>query len=192
MPKYLLLGLGAIVAVVSVLTVPVGYFDRIAEVRHARRPEDIVNQLLELASVERSDLLYDLECGDGTLVVAAARKYSAHSVCLDTRASRISVAQAAAKAEHVQVLITFKQQSWSDVDLSPATVVVMFKTGQWHYSLRGQITKQVRPGTRIVSYQRDMGEWEPNKVLMLERTHTPIMLWIADGTYRQKDHFEVR
>jgi hypothetical protein len=192
MPKYLLVGFVANIALALAATVPLNYFDRIAELRHASRPGDIANQLLDLANVRADDLIYDLECGEGTLVITAARRYGTPSVCIDVRSTRIHVAQATAKAEHVENLILFKQQSWSEIDLSPATVVVMFKTGLWHYSLRGQITKQARPGTRIVSYRRDMGEWEPDKVVTFERTQTPMMLWVADGKYRPKDHFEAR
>jgi hypothetical protein len=192
MPKYLPLGLAVIIAVALASAVPLNYFDRIAELRHASRPQDIADELLSLANVSSKDLIYDLECGEGTLVVTAARTYQAHSVCLDVRASRIDVARTTAKAAQVDDLITFKQQSWSEIDLSPATVVVMFKTGQWAYPLRGQLTKQVHPGTRIVSYLRDMGEWQPTKVVMSPRTQTPLMLWVADGQFRPKTRFEVR
>lgn len=98
------------------------------------------------------DLIYDLECGDGTLVIAAAQQQGTRSVCLDTFPRRIREAEARADDAGVRPLIQFNAKDWRDSDLSPATVVVLFSPVQWHYSLRGQLTRQLRPGTRIVSY----------------------------------------
>lgn len=75
---------------------------------------DIAVRLLDVANVQADDVIYDLECGDGTLVVIAARRYGSRSVCMDMRSTRLRVADATAKAKHVENLIAFKQQSWSE------------------------------------------------------------------------------
>lgn len=166
------------------------------ERRHAVRIPAFADALLRLARVGPEDLIYDLECGDGTLVIAAAQQQGARSVCLDTFPRRIRDAEARAEGVGVRSLIQFNVQDWRNTDISSATVVVLFSPVQWHYSLRGQLTRQLRPGTRIVSYLRDLGGWEPAEVVVLapsaDERGVPLMLWIADGKYRPKGLGEVR
>lgn len=187
------IGAGFALIVTALLTAALTELPR--ERRHARRPLDIADKLLELARVTAGDLVYDLECGDGTLSVTAARKYGARSVCLDVVPRRIAEAHARARSAHVEHLVTVAQQDWQTVDLSPATVIVLFKTGLWHRSVRGQVTRQARPGTRIVSYARDLGSWSPTATSRLPEDvrRTPpslLMLWVADGIVRPAYGFE--
>jgi SAM-dependent methyltransferase len=168
--------------------------ERARERRHAQRPRDTAERLLELAKVRPDDVVYDLECGDGTLVLAAARKYGVQSVCVDTYSRRIAEVQSRAKGDGTERLITFKLQDWRTVDVSPATVVALFTPMQWDRSLRGQLTRQLRPGTRIVAWLRNFGAWEPKTVIMFqnrdERRPVPLMLWVADGTFRPQQVWE--
>jgi SAM-dependent methyltransferase len=165
------------------------------EIRHAKRPSDIAEQMLKLATVRRGDVIYDLECGDGTLAFAAAREYGAQTVCIDTHPRRISEVQTRVKDEHLENLITVRRQDWRALDLSPATVVVLFSPMQWDRSLRGHLTQQARRGTRIVAWLRNLGSWDPAKVVMFrgtqDRNQVPIMLWIADEKYRPQEFAEV-
>ena len=158
------------------------------ERRHAHRPVDIAERLLTLAKVGPDDTLVDLECGDGTLSVLAARKYRARSICIDTFPRRILDIRDRVRAEGLESLITVKQEGWKTADLSPATVVALFATTPWDRSIRGKLTKELRPGVRIVAWFRSLGAWEPAHAEMFqstdEREPTSLMLWIADGKYR--------
>jgi trans-aconitate methyltransferase len=164
------------------------------ERRHARRPQDIAERLLELAKVRSDDVVYDLECGEGTVVLTVARKYGARSLCVDTYSRRIVEVQSRAKVDGTERLIAFKLQDWRTLDVSPATVVVLFSPMQWDRSLRGQLTRQLRPGARIVAWLRNFGAWEPTTVVMLgsaeEPRPVPLMLWVADGKVRPQVFWE--
>ena len=177
-------------AVVLTVALAASLTERPRERRHARRPQDIADRLLQLAKVSAADVVYDLECGDGTLSVTAARTYGARTVCLDVYPRRIEAARALARSAHVEHLITFTLQDWETVDVSPASVIVMFKTGLWRYSAREQLTRQARPGTRIVSYARDMGSWAPTTIVRSRDDSALLMLWVADGTVRPSPGFE--
>ena len=89
-------------------------------------PQDVVDRMLALANVTASDVVYDLGCGDGRIVVTAAKKYGAHAMGLDIDPDRIRESEANAKAAGVEHLVSFKQQDILTVDVSPATVVTLY------------------------------------------------------------------
>jgi mycolic acid cyclopropane synthetase len=164
------------------------------EIRHAERPSDIAEQLLQLANVRNDDVVFDLECGDGTLAVTAALEYHARSVCVDSYPRRTAVVQERVRNARLDDRITVKLADWRTLDISSANVVVLFSPVQWDRSLRGHLTKQARPGTRIVAWLRNLGNWEPTKVLMFQGTRDrhpiPLILWVADGKYRPQESAE--
>lgn len=166
------------------------------ERRHAVRDPIIVASLLELAKIDSGDVVYDLECGDGAVVIAAAKERHARSVCVDKVARRIRSAEVRARQAGVQPFIRFRREDWRNVDLSEATVVVLFSPGHWHSSLRDHLTRQLRPGARIVSYLRHLGAWQPAQVDLLESpdggARRPLILWVADGKFRPNDPGESR
>jgi precorrin-6B methylase 2 len=126
-------------------------------------PEDVVDRMLTLAEVGPNDVVYDLGCGDGRIVIAAARKYGARGVGIDYDPERIKESEANAKAAGVQDRVTFRQQDAMTVDVSPATVVTLYLLSSSNVKLRPILTKQLRPGARIVSHAFSMGDWEPAK-----------------------------
>jgi mycolic acid cyclopropane synthetase len=164
------------------------------EIRHAERPSDITERLLQLANVHRDDVVFDLECGDGTLALAAAREYRANLVCVDGYPRRTAEVQKRVTSAHLDDRITVKLADWRTLDLSSANVVVLFSPVQWDRSLRGHLTKQLRPGARIVAWLRNLGSWAPTRVMMFQgsrdRHPIPVMLWIADGKYRPQEFAE--
>jgi predicted RNA methylase len=108
--KLALLRIGAGLALIVTVVLTAALTERPRERRHARRPPDVADKLLELARVTAADVVYDLECGDGTLSVIAARKYGARSICVDVVSRRIAEAQARARSDHVEHLVTVTQQ----------------------------------------------------------------------------------
>jgi 23S rRNA G2445 N2-methylase RlmL len=89
------------------------------ERRHAHRPQEIVIPVLQLADLTSTDMLYDLECGDGAVVVAAAKQYGARGWCFDIYPQRLTEARERARREGVESLITFRRANWEEVDVTP-------------------------------------------------------------------------
>ena len=126
-------------------------------------PKDVVERMLQIAEVTSRDLVYDLGCGDGRIIITAARKYGARGVGVDIEPYRVAESQSGAKKAGVEDLVTFKLQDAMTMDLSPATVVMLYLV-QWSTSkLEPIIRRQVRPGTRIVSHNFGFDGWTPAK-----------------------------
>lgn len=150
-------------------------------------PQDVVERMLELAGVGPGDVVYDLGCGDGRLVITAARKYGARGVGVDIEPERISESQANAKAAGVESLVTFRLQDAMTVDVSEATVVTLYLLSSSNLKLRPMLTRQLRPGSRVVSHAFSMGDWKPEKVETFTDANgstRTLFLWRTDGTVR--------
>ena len=128
-------------------------------------PEDVVARMLTLAKVTGDDVVYDLGCGDGRIPIAAAKKYGARGVGLDTDPALISLARTNAKAAGVDRLVDFRVEDVLKADVSPATVVTLFLLSSSNERLRPMLTRQLKPGARIVSHAFSMGrDWPADKV----------------------------
>jgi precorrin-6B methylase 2 len=122
-------------------------------------PQDVVDRMLALAGVTADDVVYDLGCGDGRIVITAARKFGARGVGVDIDPERIKESEANAKAAGVESRVSFRMQDAMTVDVSPATVVTLYLLSSSNAKLRPILTKQLRPGARIVSHAFSMGDW---------------------------------
>ena len=150
-------------------------------------PEDVVDRMLSLAEVGPNDVVYDLGCGDGRIVIAAAKKLGARGVGIDYDPERIKESEANAKKAGVEDRVTFRQQDAMTVDVSPATVVTLYLLSGSNLKLRPMLTKQLRPGARIVSHAFSMGDWEPlKKDEFTDAKGVPrtLYLWKTDGQVR--------
>ena len=150
-------------------------------------PQEVVDRMLALAQVTKDDVLYDLGCGDGRIVITAARQFGARGVGVDIDPQRISESEANAKAAGVEGLVSFKLQDAMTVDVSPATVVTLYLLSASNLKLRPILTKQLRPGARIVSHAFTMGDWPPAKTDEFtdgNGTMRTLYLWTTDGTVR--------
>ena len=150
-------------------------------------PNDVVTQMLTLAGVGEDDVVYDLGCGDGRIVIAAARDFGARGVGIDIDPQRIAEANANARQAGVQHLVDFIEQDAMDVDVSDATVVTLYLLSSTNARLRPILTRQLRPGARIVSHAFTMANWQPDLVDRFEDaggTMRTLYLWRHDGTIR--------
>jgi SAM-dependent methyltransferase len=150
-------------------------------------PQDVVDKMLTLAGVTSKDVVYDLGCGDGRIVITAARKFGARGVGVDIDPVRIQESKANAKAAGVEQLVEFREQSALDVDVSPATVVTLYLLSASNLRLRPILTKQLKPGARIVSHAFSMGDWAPAKreeFVDARGVTRTLYLWTTDGTVR--------
>ncbi len=151
-------------------------------------PQDVVDRMLALAGVTRSDVVYDLGCGDGRIPITAARVYGARGVGVDIDPKRIEEANANAKAAGVSHLVTFRLQDAMTTDVSGATVLTLYLLSSSNLKLRPILTRQLKPGTRIVAHNFAMGDWEAEKIETFKdadgRVRT-LYRWTFDGKIRQ-------
>src|SRR5215472_7462158 len=136
------------------------------EVPYVPTTNDAVKAMLTLADVKKTDIVYDLGCGDGRIVIAAAKSYGAHGVGIDINPERIREATANAKKEGVEGLVRFEQNDLFKADFRDATVVTLFLLPKVNLRLRPRLLRELKPGTRVVSNTFDMGDWK------LEREQT--------------------
>ena len=134
-------------------------------------PPDVVDRMLTLARVDARDVVYDLGSGDGRIVIAAAQKFGARGVGVDIDPVRITEAQENARRAGVQNRVTFKLQDALQADVSEATVVTLYMLSAINVKLRPILTKELRPGARIVSHNFAMGDWEDRKSTRLNSSH---------------------
>jgi len=150
-------------------------------------PQSVVERMLALAEVTSADTVYDIGCGDGRIVITAAKKYGAHGVGIDYDPARIRESRDNAKIAGVENLVRFIQQDAMTADYSQATVVTLYLLTSSNMKLRPILTKQLKPGSRIVSHAFSMGDWEPFKTDTFQDDNNfsrIIYLWKADGKVR--------
>jgi SAM-dependent methyltransferase len=150
-------------------------------------PEDVVERMLTLAEVKAGDVVYDLGCGDGRIPIAAARR-GARGVGIDIDPKRIAESRANAKAAGVTDRVEFRLQDAMTVDVSPATVVTLYLLSSSNARLRPILTRQLKPGARIVSHAFSMGStWPADKVdtfTSARGDQVTLYLWRTDGKVR--------
>ena len=127
-------------------------------------PPDVVDRMLALAGVTKDDVVYDLGCGDGRIVIAAAVKFGARGVGIDIDPLRVAEAQRNAAVARVEHLVTFRVEDALATDVSGASVVTLYLLASQNVALKPALMKQLRPGARVVSHNFAMGDWEPNVV----------------------------
>ena len=150
-------------------------------------PPDVVDRMLALAKVTSRDVVYDLGCGDGRIVIAAAQKFGARGVGVEIDPARIYEAEANAKRAGVEKLVKFRLQDALETDVSDATVVTLYMISAINVKLRPILTRQLPKASRIVSHSFAMGDWEPEYVDTFRDaagTTRTLYLWTTDGTIR--------
>jgi SAM-dependent methyltransferase len=151
-------------------------------------PPEVVDRMLALAAVTKSDVVYDLGSGDGRIPIAAARNYGARGVGLEIDPRRIDESRANARAAGLASLVEFRQEDVMRADLSQATVVTLYLLSSSNEKLRPILTRQLKPGTRIVSHAFSMGaSWPADKIdrfTTQQGDEITLYLWRADGKVR--------
>lgn len=151
-------------------------------------PQEVVDRMLKLAGVTSADVVYDLGCGDGRIPITAAKRFGARGVGVDIDPQRIAEATANARIEGVADRVTFRLQDAMTTDVSDATIVTLYLLSASNLKLRPILTRQLKPGARIVSHAFSMGDWQPDAVdtfVDTSGTSRTLYLWKADGKIRQ-------
>ncbi|HEU0123254.1 MAG TPA: class I SAM-dependent methyltransferase [Bryobacteraceae bacterium] len=133
------------------------------DVPYVPTTEAAVREMLKLAKVQKNDVLYDLGCGDGRIVIEAAKQYGARGVGVDIDPQRIKEARDNAKKAGVEQLVRFEEKDLFQADFREATVVTLFLLPRINLKLKPKLLQDLKPGTRVVSNTFDMGEWKAEK-----------------------------
>jgi ribosomal protein L11 methylase PrmA len=131
--------------------------------------------MLRLANVGPGDVVYDLGCGDGRIVIAAAKR-GARAVGVDIDPQRIREARANARAAGVEGRVELRQGDLFEADVAPASVVMLYLWPEVNLRLRPKLLAELRPGTRVVSHAHDMGDWRPQRTAVVGGAR--VLLWI--------------
>jgi len=151
---------------------------------------EVLDVMLSMAKVTKDDVLYDLGCGDGRIVVTAAKRFGCHGVGIDINPVRIAESKGNAAKAKVTDSVRFIEQNLFDADIREATVVTLYLLPDVNLKLRPNLIKQLKPGTRVVSHNYSMGDWEADaskEVEVKDSTHD-VYYWVipanVSGTWR--------
>jgi len=162
-------------AAAIVLAAPAAAREQQPDVIFVPTPYEVVDEMLKLAQVRKGDVLYDLGSGDGRIPVTAARRFGVRAVGVDIDPQRIKEANENARKNGVARLVTFRQEDLFKTDFKEASVVTLYLLPDLNVRLRPRLLAELKPGTRIVSHQFDMGSWKPEK--KVELNGRLIYLW---------------
>jgi hypothetical protein len=149
------------VAPAAVVAQPLKPLDKQPEVPYVPTDEKIVDEMLKVARVGKNDVLYDLGSGDGRIPITAARRWGTRGVGVDIDPARIKEARENATRAGVADRVTFMQQDLFETDIKEATVVTLYLLPDVNLRLRPKLLADLKPGTRVVSHNYDMGDWKP-------------------------------
>ena len=141
-------------------------------------PDDVIETMLRMAKVTRRDRVYDLGCGDGRILIAAAKKYGCHGVGIDIEPERIKESREGARSAKVARLLRFQVGDFHQTSVRDATVVVIYLYTRVMTKLKPKLLAELKPGTRLVAFQfNGFGDWAPAEVD--RQHHYPVYFWMA-------------
>jgi trans-aconitate methyltransferase len=169
----------ATLAVVAALPLPAAAQQRARkpDVVFVPTPDKVITAMLQMAKVSRKDTVFDLGCGDGRIVVAAARKFGARAVGIDIDPQRVKEARSRVRRAGVEHRVEIREGDLFEADLSNATVVTLYLLPTLNLKLRPKLLRELKPGTRIVSQSFDMGDWKPVEHRVVDGAD--VYLWIV-------------
>jgi SAM-dependent methyltransferase len=154
---------------------------RAPDVAYEPTPMEVVHAMLQLAKVNAGDIVYDLGCGDGRIVITAAREFGARGVCVDIDPARIAESRENARQANVIDRIRFLNEDLFATDLGDATVVTLFLSQDLNLKVRPKLQRELKRGARIVSHWHHMGDWKPQETLRIRGDGRVghVYLWIV-------------
>jgi SAM-dependent methyltransferase len=156
------------------------------DVPYVSTPHAIVDEMVRLADVKASDVVYDLGCGDGRLVIAAVKKTGCRGVGIDIDPERIKESRANAKTAGVEDRVRFVEQNFFASDIRQATVMLIYLFPDVNIRLRGKFLSEMKPGSRLVSHAFDMGDWKPDNSASVGAQRVYFWVIPANATGRWK------
>ncbi len=152
-------------------------------------PRPVVDKMLELATPTADDYLIDLGSGDGRIPITAAQRFGTRGLGIDIDPRRIAEARKNAEEAGVSDKVEFRQEDLFETDISQATILTLYLLPSVNIKLRPRILKELRPGTRVVSHDWDMGDWRPDQTV--ELGNKTVFMWVvpasAEGRWQVSD-----
>jgi len=145
------------------------------DVPYEPAPQKAVLLMLQLAKVQKGDIVYDLGCGDGRIVITAARLFGATGIGIEIDSKRLAESREKSKRAGVENQVSFRKEDLFQANIREASVVTLFLSRAANLRLLPKLLKELRPGTRVVSFYWDMDDWKPEK--RIEYNGEPIYLW---------------
>ena len=167
-----------------VCAAPAAAQSRAPDVVFVPTPQELVEDMLRLADVRKGDVLYDLGSGDGRIAITAARKYGIRAVGVDIDPARVAEAVENARKAGVTKLVEFRLGDLFESNFREATVVTLYLLPDLNLKLRPRLLAELKPGTRILSHQFDMGDWKPEK--KLEANGRVVYFWTIPDPSRRR------
>jgi len=127
-------------------------------------PPEVLVQMGELGQMNKDSIVYDIGCGDGRIVIYAAKTFGAQGVGIDIDPERIRESKANAKAAHIENLVKFKRADATKVDISEATIVTMYLLPESNEMLRPKLEKELKPGVFVITHNYMIPGWEDKEV----------------------------
>lgn len=164
------------------------------DVPYVPTPPEVVQEMLKMAEVQKDDILYDLGCGDGRIVITAAKEIGTRGIGVDIDPKRIKESWENAKKAKVEDLVEFRIENLFETDFSQATVITLYLLRSINLELRPKLFATLKPGTRIVSHDFSMHTWKPDKQtqVMANYDYHWIYFWIipanVSGTWHVQFH----
>lgn len=150
-----------------------------------------VEAMLRLANVRADDYLIDLGSGDGRILITAARRYGARGYGVDIDPQRIRDSRQNARAAGVEDRVEFHQRNLFTTPLRDATVVTLYLLPRINLQLRPRLLSELKPGTRVVSHDFDMGEWKPDVRATVRGAGSEVFLWIVPARVAGRWRIEI-
>jgi len=157
-------------------------------------PQPVVERMLELAAIKPGEIVYDLGCGDGRILIAAAQKYHARGVGIEISNRLVQTASDMVRRVSLQDLVTIRQGHLLDVNFSDADVVMIYLETASNEMLRPNLEKYLKTGARVVSHDFEVRGWKPVKVDKLQAFHRNhlIYLYEAPVSFKKKGNDKPR
>ena len=160
------------------------------EVPYVQTPALVVRRMLQMAEVSARDLLWDLGSGDGRIVIAAAKQFGARGVGFEIDPALIRESRMLAQRAGVAARATFMERDLFELAFAEPSVVTLYLLPEFNMKLRPLLLAQMRPGSRIVSHEWDMGDWQPDETLLVLSPEKPhgtnrehkVLLWVIPAT----------
>lgn len=146
------------------------------DVPYVPTPQVVVDEMLRIANVGPGDYVIDLGSGDGRIPVTAAQKFGARGLGVDLDPERVAEGEENARSAGVAERVRFLRRNLFETDIRPATVLTMYLLPSVNLKLRPRLLAELKPGTRIVSHDFDLGEWQPDRKAYLRKN---VFLWIV-------------
>lgn len=168
----------ALALAASLFAAPLSAQEQELDVPYVPTPMNVVEQMLELVEPTAEDSLYDLGSGDGRIVIRAASRYGTPGVGVELDPSRVATARTAARDSGVADRVRFVQGDLFEANIRPATIVTLYLLTSVNRRLRPKLFRELRPGTRLVSHDFDMGEWRADSVVVMPEESSTVYYWV--------------